>query len=128
MPGIEPTTNGKQVAQNYLDEGLYEGPPSSVEVSMMKIPRPKHCSRHSDLFQSSNESGNGEAPFHSDNYLQAASKNKRRTSKLSMSGADPHIKHTNNHSGHFEHSKVKTSQPQTEINLREMYTNRAFKD
>ena len=108
-------------SQTYLDEGLYEGPPSSVEVSM-KIPRPKHCSRNSDLFQSSTENGGtieGEAPFHSDNYLQAATKNKRRTSRLSSADNQP----VNGGA-----PPVVTGAPQAGINLREMYTNRAFKD
>lgn len=106
-------------SQTYLDEGLYEGPPSSVEVSM-KIPRPKHCSRNSDLFQSSNNGGTieGEAPFHSDNYLQAATKNKRRTSRLSSAHNQPV------NGG----ATPVTGAPQAGINLREMYTNRAFKD
>jgi len=106
-------------SQTYLDEGLYEGPPSSVEVSM-KIPRPKHCSRNSDLFQSSSNNGGtneGEAPFHSDNYLQAATKNKRRTSRLSSADNQP-----------VNGAPPVTGAPQAGINLREMYTNRAFKD
>ena len=112
-------------SQTYLDEGLYEGPPSSVEVSM-KIPRPKHCSRNSDLFQSSTNNGGtieGEAPFHSDNYLQAATKNKRRTSRLSSADLNNHTVAT---------QKVvpqkQDSSAQAGINLREMYTNKAFKD
>merc|ERR1712083_552581 len=90
------SNNSGKPTQTYLDEGLYQGPAasaaaassSSVELSM-KIPRPKHCSRHSDLFQSSTENdGNGET-FHSDNYLQAATKNKKRTSsRLSAASAE----------------------------------------
>ena len=107
-------------SQTYLDEGLYEGPPSSVEVSMMKIPRPKHCSRNSDLFQSNNGGTiEGEAPFHSDNYLQAATKNKRRTSRLSSAHNQPVLNGS---------APPVTGAPQAGINLREMYTNRAFKD
>jgi len=102
--------------------GLYQGPPDSGPISAepvsMKIPRPKHCSRNSDLFQSSSENGNGEA-FHSDNYLQAATKNKRRTSRLS-SEKDNHTTSVT--------TKAPASSAQAGINLREMYTNRAFKD
>ena len=115
-------------SQTYLDEGLYEGPPSSVEVSM-KIPRPKHCSRNSDLFQTSTHNGGtieGEAPFHSDNYLQAATKNKRRTSRLSSADNQP-VNGAARRSPNGVPSLV-TSAPQAGINLREMYTNRAFKD
>ena len=86
----------------------------------MKIPRPKHCSRNSDLFQSSSENGNGEA-FHSDNYLQAATKNKRRTSRLSSADL-------NNHTAVISQKKSSSSSSQAGIKLREMYTNGAFKD
>lgn len=59
----------------------------------MRIPRPKHCPRHSEI--------NG---FHSDNYLQAASANKKRP------------------------SRVEKQQNGNGIKLHEMYTNRAFQD
>ena len=102
--------------------GLYQGPPNSGPISAepvsMKIPRPKHCSRNSDLFQSSSDNGNGEE-FHSDNYLQAATKNKRRTSRLSSADL-------NNHTAVI--SQKRSSSSPAGIKLKEMYSNGAFKD
>eukprot|EP00093_Oithona_nana_P004609 04609.XXX_235761_239797_1 [CDS] Oithona nana genome sequencing. len=81
-----PPPNNTRTTQTYLAE---EG---GVEVSM-KIPRPKQRPSASDFNSDSNSTA-----FHSDNYLQAASKNKKRRS--SAQG----------------------------IKLHEMYTNRAFQD
>lgn len=69
---------------------------TQTNLHEMKIPRPKHsCSRH----EVSSSDSNG---FHSDNYLQAASKNKK-ISRTSTASAAP-------------------------IKLQPMYTNRAFQD
>ena len=124
----------------YVDEGLYQGPPDSGPTSRtsvtsegpvsMKIPRPKVPSRHSDLFQSSNDNGNDET-FHSDNYLQAATKNKRRTSRLSSADLNNHTvtQHQKDPlpgSNLYPRQKKSDSSSQAGMNLREMYTNRAF--
>lgn len=91
-----PPPNNTRTTQTYIEEG-------GVEVSM-KIPRPKHSgSRNNQSAAASNldfnhQSDSHSTAFHSDNYLQAASKNKKRRS--SAQG----------------------------IKLHEMYTNRAFQD
>lgn len=78
---------------------------TQTNLHEMKIPRPKHsCSRHENNdndFKQQQHHANG---FHSDNYLQAASKNKKISRTSANSAA---------------------SQP---IKLQPMYTNRAFQD
>ena len=92
-----PPPNNTRTTQTYIEEG-------GVEVSM-KIPRPKHWgsrttpqSAAASNLDFNHQSDSHSTAFHSDNYLQAASKNKKRRS--SAQG----------------------------IKLHEMYTNRAFQD
>ena len=98
-PPLPPPNTRTQPTQTYLEEG-------GVEVSM-KIPRPKHSGgKHHNSSGASASAASStvdfnqsdSSAFHSDNYLQAASKNKKRRS-----------------SAHG-------------IKLHEMYTNRAFQD
>jgi len=122
----------QQVAgtQTYLDE--------AVDVVSMRIPRPKHCSRHqnghsegagknpqdSNMADENPQTNNG-ALFHSDNYLQAATKNKKRSRD--------HTNSQNNHRSRSssQHRTSRTTPPppnQTKNGIYEMYTNRAFQD
>ena len=98
-PALPPPNTRNTPTQTYLAD-------ESVEVSM-KIPRPKHSgSKHHNSSGASASAASStvdfnqsdSSAFHSDNYLQAASKNKKRRS-----------------SAHG-------------IKLHEMYTNRAFQD
>ncbi len=87
-----------------------KAPPDSDQEPTMKIPRPKHCSRQNNAssdFSIAEGQAKSNGHFHSDGYLQAATKNKRRTT---------------NRTNH-DHAQAAAA-----IKLHEMYTNRAFKD
>ena len=84
----------------------------------MRIPRPKHCSRQES------------ERFHSDAYLQAANKNKRRTTPNSVTRNGVENGATRNgENGQSNGAKsVNKHEAANGIKLHEMYTNRAFQD
>ena len=70
---------------------------------------------HTDITKDSNHTNGGTSFFHSDNYLQAATKNQKRSRD-----------HRSRSSSHNRASR--TPPPATKNGIYEMYTNRAFQD
>jgi hypothetical protein len=122
---------GSRATQTYLDE-------AGVAVSM-KIPRPKHsyCSRHSGHASSEHSPAGGRgvgvvSAYHSDNYLHRprqpqqpqprSNRSSRSRSRDNRSSSNKSISNGHHHRGPASDSNG------DDINLHEMYTNRAFQD